>query len=54
MELLLILLIVLILWPRPILGAVKWAIRQAFGRTTTPEAADSADQPDSPVDPGEP
>jgi len=54
MELLLILLIVLILWPKPILGALKWAIRHAFGRPTTPEAGDSADHPDNRVSPGGP
>jgi hypothetical protein len=33
-ELLLIFLIVLILWPKPIIGAAKWAIRHAFGSTS--------------------
>ena len=31
-ELLIILLIVLILWPKPVLGAAKWVIRQAWGK----------------------
>jgi len=43
MELLLILLIVLILWPKPIFGALKWAIRQAFGQSATPEAPPETD-----------
>jgi len=51
MELLLLLLIVLILWPKPIFGALKWAIRYAFQRAPAPEAppkteAAPADQPD--------
>ena len=59
MELLLILLIALILWPKPIIGALKWAIRQAFGHPSIPEAEPETDaaqaaEPDEPVSPGEP
>jgi hypothetical protein len=52
MELILILLIVLILWPKPILGAVKWAIRYAFHRPPTPEApASESEEGASPREP---
>ena len=59
MELLLILLIALILWPKPIIGALKWAIRYAFRRPSIPEAEPEADaaqaaEPDEPVSPEEP
>jgi hypothetical protein len=46
-EVLLVLLIALILWPKPILGAARWVMRYAFGSTAADESAGSND-----TDPG--
>jgi hypothetical protein len=39
-EVLLVLLIALILWPKPILGAARWLMRHAFGTSATDEPAE--------------
>lgn len=48
MELLLILLIALLLWPAPLIRAAKWVIRHVFGAGSSADtsAEADADRPD--------